>query len=174
MMNKKGFTLMEMMVVVLIIVLLSSFAYPLYTKGIMKARIADAFSLAEIVREAQQRNFVLNKQYFSIFTNQHTMGRTRLVKSGGVTAENGKLKKGKYLVYITNKAATANEAAIENGCINVAYTQDGGSNLDRALFIITTHVEDSKIWCVDFVDEGICNSIPSVEPEDTRDCAALN
>ena len=53
--NKKGFTLTEIMVVVLIIAGLSAISYPLYTKAITKARVAEAVALTEIVREAQQR-----------------------------------------------------------------------------------------------------------------------
>ncbi|MBO4707601.1 MAG: prepilin-type N-terminal cleavage/methylation domain-containing protein [Elusimicrobiaceae bacterium] len=163
--NKKGFTFMEVMVVVLIIAMLAAFAYPTYTKVIMKARIADAFSLAGIVREAQQRYFVVNGvgAYFPEFTNSHINGRTRLVKTEGVTVDGGQLiKKDRYYVYITNKGG---EEPVTNGCINVEYKQN-----NAMLFKITTHVEDSKIWCEEGEGiTGICNTIPSLETEAT-DC----
>lgn len=146
MINKKGFTLMEMMVVVLIIAGLASIAYPAYTKVIMKSRITEALSLAEIVREAQQRHLVVDNagSYFPQFTEEHVSGRTRLIKSNGVRVEGGKLIKGDYTVSILGN---------NNECIRVAY-----KNIK-----ITTHVEDSKIWCTEGNGTHICEIIPSLE-----------
>ncbi len=153
--NKKGFTLMEMMVVVLIIAGLSAIAYPTYTRVITKARVSEALSLAEIVREAQQRYLVVNGTgaYFPEFTDDHISGRTRLIKSGGVSVSNGKLTKGDYTVSISGD---------DNECIEVSYR--------NSTFKITTHVEDSKIWCEEVEGvTGICNTIPSLETG-TPDC----
>ena len=159
--NKKGFTLVEMMVVVLIIAGLAAIAYPTYTKAVMKARIAEALSLSEIVREAQQRSLALNGAYFSAFTNAHVTGRTRLIKANDVVVQgNGKLKKGSYIVSIESVNATETTAAVPNGCIIVQYFN--ASN--NPVFTIRTHVEDSRIGCVGHGSgNNICNTIPSSE-----------
>lgn len=167
--NKKGFTLMEMMVVVLIIAGLAAISYPLYTKSITKARVAEAFALSEIVREAQQRNLALSNTYFSAFTNAHVSGRTRLIKSSSndVNVENGQLKRDAYTVTIANVTGSN---AVRNGCIIVEYQPDGKT---QPVFTIYTHVEDSRIWCEE-VDEGsgICSAIPTATLETTApDCS---
>ncbi len=165
MINKKGFTLIEMMAVVLILAGLAAIAYPAYTKSINRARVAEAFSLAEIVREAQQRNLAVNGSYFGAFTERHISGRTRLVKSGDVRVSGGRLIKGLYVVGITDEGE--GDDAIENGCIVVRYGPD-----DTTLFTIYTHVEDSRIWCEGRENSGICDIIPSLETTEL-DCGEI-
>ena len=134
MQNKKGFTLMEMMVVVLIIASLAAIAYPTYSKVITKARVAEAISLGEIVREAQQRYRVVNGgNYFSKFTNSHINGRTRLIKSSDVIVENGQLKKGDYTVSLMREKTSP-----KGSCIKVEYMKQG-----VYVFFIQMLVEDS-------------------------------
>ena len=163
--NKKGFNLMEIMVVVLIIAGISAVAYPSYTKSINKARLAEAFSLSGIVREAQQNSLAKNGSYFAGFSSAHISGRTRLIKANDVTVEGGKLKKGLYTVSIGSIIGTN---ALANGCIIVTY---GGT--ENPVFTIYTHVEDSRIWCTDIEeDNSICNTIRSLEPTNRIDCAA--
>ncbi len=158
--NKKGFTLIEMMVVVLIIAGLAAIAYPVYTKVIVKARLAEAISLMEIVREAQQRNLVVKGSYFSQFVNAHKTGRTRLIKSNDVDVKNGKLIKGLYTVSIADvNAGGSSPNGVPHGCIIVSYNKDEGNNL-TPIFTIYAHVEDSQIWCTE-VDSGngICDTM---------------
>lgn len=163
--SKKGFTLIEMMVVVLVLAGLAAIAYPSYSKSINRARVAEAFSLVEIVREAQQRNLAVNGNYFGSFTNKHISGRTRLIKSGDVTVSGGQLIKGMYRVSIADEGTGNN--AIDNGCIVVRYGQNAGD----PLFTIYTHVEDSRIWCEELNDNnGICGIIPALETT-AVDCA---
>ena len=158
--NEKGFTLSEMMVVVLVLAGLAAIAYPSYTKSIMKARVAEALSLSEIVREAQQRSLALNGAYFSGFTNAHVRGRTRLVKANDLEVEDGKLIKDLYTVSIANVNASGNVKAVKNGCIIVKY----GPSQSTPIFTIRTHVEDSRIGCEEAQSGGgICGTIPSVE-----------
>jgi len=162
--NKRGFTLSEMMVVVLIIAGLAAVAYPAYTKAIIKARVAEAFSLAEIVREGQQRSLALNGSYFSAFNETHVSGRTRLIKSNEVSVSGGKLKKDSYTVSIANVNASPNTSAVTNGCIIVRYAKAPSLQETTPIFTIYTHVEDSRIGCIE-ADEGsgICGTIPSAE-----------
>ena len=127
--NKKGFTLMEMMAVVIIIAGLTAIAYPAYTRAINRARVAEAFSLIEIVREAQQRNTVVNGSYFAHFSPSHASGRTKLIKANDVNVSNGELTRGLYTVSISN--ITGNNP-ITGGCIIVRY----GENAAQPMFTI--------------------------------------
>ena len=62
-MNRKGFTLIELMVVVLIIGILSSIALPQYQKAIKKARVAEAVTVGKKFLEAEKVYFLENQEY---------------------------------------------------------------------------------------------------------------
>ena len=159
--NKKGFTLMEMMVVVLIIAGLAAIAYPVYTKAIIRARLAEAFSLTEIVREAEQRSLAVNGKYFYRFTNEHISGDTRLIKgrTGDLSIVDGALKKGLYTVSLVDETGDP-AAANKSGCITVKY----GEEDSNPIFTIYVPIEDSRIWCEEAnSDNGICSTIPNLE-----------
>lgn len=53
--NKRGFTLLELMIVVIIIGILASIAIPQYIKTIERARAAEAFANLDSIRSAMQR-----------------------------------------------------------------------------------------------------------------------
>jgi len=52
--NRNGFTLVELLVVVVIIAILAAIAIPLYTNYLQRARRADAKTALEQVRAAQE------------------------------------------------------------------------------------------------------------------------
>lgn len=165
-----------MMVVVLILAGLAAIAYPTYSKVITKARVAEAFSLIEIVREAQQRNLAVNGSYFPKFKETHITGKTRLIKSGGAGLDNGKLIRDNYTVTIADVKASTATKPVTNGCIIVQYrrTRNQGQLQEAPIFTITAHVEDSKIWCSEANrSNDICGAIPSDTLETSSpDCTA--
>ncbi len=61
--NKKGFTLLEMLVVVLIIGILASIALPQYRRAVLRANISKGISLVETLFEAQHLYFLENGEY---------------------------------------------------------------------------------------------------------------
>ena len=54
-MNQRGFTLLELLMVVVIIAILAGLALPQYIKASEKARAAEAFSFLGAVRESEMR-----------------------------------------------------------------------------------------------------------------------
>lgn len=153
--NRKGFTLTEVMVTVLIIASLAAIAYPMYNRSIMKARVADAISLIEIVRTAQQRNMAVNGNYFTQFTNAQVTGDTRIVKASGLSVKDGVLKKGLYEVSIKGPKDTDQYHA--NSCIEIKYYIEENGDV---LFTIQGLVEDSVMYCQESDSKnGICDMV---------------
>lgn len=61
--NKKGFTLIEILVVVVIIAIVGALALPQYRKAVLKARFADMMSAVETAAKAQEAHFLAQGQY---------------------------------------------------------------------------------------------------------------
>ncbi|NLI09908.1 MAG: pilin [Elusimicrobia bacterium] len=64
-MNRKGFTLIELMVVIMIIGILASMGIPYYRKTIETSKATDALTLANMIGNANKMNFLDTGQYTS-------------------------------------------------------------------------------------------------------------
>ena len=66
---QKGFTLMELLVVVLILTVLVAIALPAYRKSVLKAHATESLNLLRAVRSKQVLNYSKTKQFFTSFEN---------------------------------------------------------------------------------------------------------
>ena len=66
--TQRGFTLVEMMIVVAIIGILAAFAYPSYVQHVQKAKRSDAHVGLNEVFQRQERSFLLNRTYSTTLT----------------------------------------------------------------------------------------------------------
>ena len=66
--NKKGFTLLELLVVVVIIGILAAIALPQYRKAVGKAELAQVISATKAVQNAQERFYLVNNTYTTQFS----------------------------------------------------------------------------------------------------------
>lgn len=67
--KKHGFTLTEILVVVLIVAVLAAVVYPLYTKAVLKSRAVEAINLLEMAKTKQINHYARNNSYFDDFSN---------------------------------------------------------------------------------------------------------
>ena len=61
--RKKGFTLLEMLIVVVILGVLTAIAVPTYNKVIKRSRVADGLNMLDVLASAQNKYFVEHGQY---------------------------------------------------------------------------------------------------------------
>lgn len=69
----KGFTLMELMIVIAIIGIIAAIAIPAYTGYITTARMAEADNNLASIRLAQEEYFLENNNYFEGKTSDNTL-----------------------------------------------------------------------------------------------------
>ncbi len=150
--SKKGFTLTEVLVVVLIIGVISAIAYPVYTKSINKSRAVEAINLLEMVRNKQIANFARRGEYLPTFKDmgQLTSNAEAEIKTEGdaILTVNGKY-----------------ELAMNNAtnCMSAAYIPAKGK---PATFTFSSSYEQSGLGC----DGDICKTFGNIVGSSSSVC----
>lgn len=65
--NKKGFSLMELLIVVIIISGFAALTYPSYVIAIERSRVSEAVNMLATIQAAQQKNFMSYESYAPTF-----------------------------------------------------------------------------------------------------------
>jgi prepilin-type N-terminal cleavage/methylation domain-containing protein len=91
--NKKAFTLIEMLVVVLIIAIIAAIALPQYQVAVLKSRTAGAFTHMKTIRSAVDTYYLINDKYpYSWLDLDVEIPYEIITDDGGEnTKENGKI-----------------------------------------------------------------------------------
>lgn len=108
----RGFTLIELMIVVAIVAILTSVAYPAYTSSIIKGKRAEARAALTELMQQQERYMTQNNTYFA-FTN--TAGTTNPATVPFKTFSGDSAAKASYYL-----SATACGALNLNECVTVS------------------------------------------------------
>ena len=136
--KRKGFTLTEMLVVVLIISVLAAIAYPLYTKTVTKSRAVEAINLLEMVRNKQLEKFASSRQYYTDFSK---MGQLTSDKAQE-TISNQQLKIKDYTLSLNNVKS----------CMTAKYEKGNNS------FTFSSSYENTGLGCTG----NICTSFGNI------------
>lgn len=125
----RGFTLIELMVVVAIIAILAAIAYPSYSNYAFRARRADAHNLLMHIAAAQERHYSTHNKYTNTLTD------FGYAAPSGVATEHGS-----YTVTVVTTdsdqkyTATATPAGAQVGdkCGNLSITNTGKKSPDAS------------------------------------------
>ena len=87
---KKGFTLLEMLIVIMIIGVLTGFALPKYQTAVDQSRYSALIPLAKSVKDSQETFYMANGDYSSVFSGLDVQLPGSAEISGGTASlENG-------------------------------------------------------------------------------------
>lgn len=132
--NAKGFTLIELMVVVAIVGILASVAYPSFMSQVRKSRRSDAVVAMSGVQQAQERwransaTYASNTQMTTLTTaTPPGLGRSATTDGGYYTlAVSGDTATGYIL---TATAVSGKSQASDTGCTSLVITVTNGSGV---------------------------------------------
>jgi prepilin-type N-terminal cleavage/methylation domain-containing protein len=84
---KKGFTLSELLVVLIVVVILGVVTAPIYSKALKRSRASDALKVLSLVSAKQEVYFINNNKYASTFSELSAPVKG-LIGTGDVTLGN--------------------------------------------------------------------------------------
>jgi len=130
---KKGFTLVELLIVIIIIGILATMAVPQYQKMVNRAKWAEAVSLVDTLKTAENLYYAENSKW----TRAKISGTTEKYFDGYIdTATISGNRNFNFSTYITNKAGLIYAIPNVNGAGSDDFT-GAGSNPYYAYDVVT-------------------------------------
>ena len=119
--NRKGFTLVELAVVIVIIGVLAAFGVPRFLKSVERSKASEAFSYLAAIRSAQVRSQAKNGTYEAVITNLDIQFSTpKYFTVGTVSPGSSGSLEDSWTLTLTRVGASSGY-----GAYTVIFTQDG-------------------------------------------------
>ncbi len=148
---KKGFTLTELLVVVLLLGVLAAVALPAYTKSVRKSRASDALNNLNIVSMKQQDYMLNNEKYAETFTELN-------VPVSGLAANASAATSGNFTYTLKESCVYANSNTADN-------------------YQFVKNVDTQDVGCINGGDKDLCKLFSDLVPTKTADsisCPPVN
>ncbi len=104
--RQRGVTLIEMMIVIVILAVIASFAYPSYMNYVVDTKRTAATSILLQVADRQQQFFMDNKRFANDLTNLGFANNPLVIADDGRPMANAADSDSTYSVALTNVTAT--------------------------------------------------------------------
>jgi prepilin-type N-terminal cleavage/methylation domain-containing protein len=131
--SRRGFTLVELAVVIVIIGVLAAFGVPRFLKSVERSKAAEAFSYLSAVRSAQERYQAQNGTYASDLTVLDIKFATpKYFDVGTPTAGTTASLQDSWTLTLTRTGASAGY-----GAYTVIFTQDGFDTTNSGIATLT-------------------------------------
>jgi type IV pilus assembly protein PilA len=119
--SRKGFTLVELAVVIVIIGVLAAFGVPQFLKSVERSKAAEAFNYLAAVRSAQERYLAKDGVYTSAASNLDIQQVSpKYFDVGTITVDNGTPGSPSWFLTLTRKSSNSSY-----GAYTVTFTQNG-------------------------------------------------
>jgi type IV pilus assembly protein PilE len=132
--SSAGFSLLELMVVVMIIAILTAVAYPMYRSHVVKSRRADAKSALAQLAQLQESYYINNKSsYATTFTSLKGLNELKIVGDKIVSND------GYYQITLTNPGGNSTFT------LTATPTPEGGQGEDTGCTELTINSVGEKL-----------------------------
>jgi len=138
--SRKGFTLVELAVVIVIIGVLAAFGVPQFLRSVERSKAGEAFNYLAAVRGAQERYIARQGVYTSVVTDLDiTQVAPKYFDVGTIIVDNSVMGSPSWSLMLTRKLSSSSY-----GDYTVAFTQNGfdtDSNVGHSTIMDSTCIE---------------------------------
>ncbi len=147
-MNKKGFTLIEMLVVVLIIGILAAVALPQYFKAVEKSRSTEALQVLGTIAAAQERYRLASSE--NLYTTNFEDFDVSFTDRNGADVSGSSYRTKNFTITISGTSGSDGQ---------VQAVRNGGGSTDQVSYTLTRRYRQGDVTCTDGGVTGMCRSL---------------